>query len=74
MGFGNRRRLEAVRPDVSKFCHLGKYLKAFRQFLNGIFSICQTCVPTFHFYAAEQIVIVVNGQKYNRLVTLFGKV
>ena len=37
-------RLQPMWPDLAKFRHFGKISKVFGQFLDGLFSICQTSV------------------------------
>ena len=72
--WSNACRIHLVWPDLAIFCHFGKVLKVFGQFLDGLFSIWINFVPTLACYATGQIVIVVNGQRSNNkqshLVTL----
>ena len=61
-------------PDLPKICHFGKILKVFGfgNFLNGLYCMWQTFVPTLAFYATGQILFVVSGQRLNNNIAIWS--
>ena len=58
---------QACAGSVTRFGEISPLWQNFKSlgnFLNGLFSIWQTFVPTLAFYATGQIVLVVNGQRF----------
>ena len=66
----------SVWPDLANFCHFGKKIKVFGQFLDSLFSIWQMFVPTLSFLCHRANCHCCKWpkieQKYNHLVTLLG--
>ena len=67
---GKIHRSLSVCPDVAKFRHFGNDFKSLGNFLDSLFSIWQTFVPTLAFLCYGQIVIVVNGQRLNNKIAI----
>ena len=56
--------------EISPLCQTFKSLWVI--FLDVLFSIWQTFVPTLAFYAIGQIVIAVNGQRLNNSIAIWS--
>ena len=58
--------------DLAKFRRFGKILKVIGQFFGGLYSIWQTFVPFWHFFATGQIFIDVIGQILNSNIAVWS--
>ena len=54
------------------FANLANFLKSLGNFMDGLFSIWQTFVPTLAFFATGQIFIIVNSQRLNSNIAIWS--
>ena len=63
-----------VASSVTRFFKISqiRHKKSLGNFLDGLFSIWQTFVPTLAFYSAGQIRIAVNGQRLKSIIAIWS--